>query len=66
MYLDTQIKQLIQEAKEMGKTMKIRYAKILFCGASGVGKTSFVRFLKNERFVPEPNSTGVGSIQQIV
>jgi len=65
-YLDTQIKQLIQEAKEMGRTMKIRHAKILFCGASGVGKTSFVRLLKNERFISEPDSTGVGHIQQIM
>ena len=65
-YTDAQIKQLIQEAKEMDSTMKIRHAKILFCGASGVGKTSFVRLLKNERFISEPHSTGVGNIQQIM
>ena len=46
--------------------MKIRHAKILFCGPSGVGKSSFVRFLKGENFISVPNSTGVGSIQQIM
>ena len=45
---DEQMMQLIDEAKNGGYTMKVRHAKILFCGASGAGKTSFVRLrIKN-------------------
>jgi len=46
--------------------MKVRHAKILFCGASGAGKTSFVRLLKNEKFRDSYHSTGLGNTQQIM
>ena len=46
--------------------MKVRHAKILFCGASGAGKTSFCRLLKNKPFDEEWNSTGLGDSQQIM
>ena len=58
--------QLIDEAKSGGYTMKVRHAKILFCGASGAGKTSFVRLLKNKRFRPDHHSTELGNTQQIM
>ena len=46
--------------------MKVRHAKILFCGASGAGKTSFCRLLKNVPLDKEWNSTGLGDSQQIM
>ncbi|XP_065909288.1 uncharacterized protein [Dysidea avara] len=63
---DDQIIQLINEAKKGGYTMKVRHAKVLFCGASGAGKTSFVRLLKNEEFESKHDSTGLGDTQQIM
>ena len=46
--------------------MKVRHAKILFCGASGAGKTSFCRLLKNMPLDEKRNSTGLGDSQQIM
>ena len=46
--------------------MKVRHAKIMFCGASGVGKTSFCHLLKNMPLHKERNSTGLGDSQQIM
>ena len=60
------MRKFIQEAKGKGLTMKVRHAKILFCGASGAGKTSFARLLKNKRFQVKQRSTGLGDLQQIM
>ena len=65
-YIDEQMMHLISEAKKGGYTMKVRHAKILFCGASGAGKTSFVRFLKNEKFRHQYHSTGLGNTKQVM
>ena len=65
-YVDDQIKQLLLEAKQQGATMKVRHAKVLFCGASGAGKTSFSRSLKNVPLNEKWNSTGLGESQQIM
>ena len=46
--------------------MKVRHAKILFCGASGAGKTSFCHLLKNIPLDKERNSTSLGESQQIM
>ena len=46
--------------------MKVRHAKVLFCGASGAGKTSFCRLLKNVPLDGKWNSTGLGESQQIM
>ena len=66
LYADDEMVQLMDEAKKDGYTMKVRHAKILFCGASGAGKTSFVRFLKNEKFSSLYHSTGLGNTHQIM
>lgn len=54
------------EAKLKGATMKVRYAKVLFCGASGAGKTSFCQLLKHKPFNEKHISTGVADAQQIM
>ena len=46
--------------------MKVRHAKILFCGASGAGKTSFCHLLKHKPFNEKHISTGLGDTQQIM
>ena len=46
--------------------MKVRHAKILFCGASGAGKTSFACLLKNKKYQIKQRSTGLGDLQQIM
>ena len=46
--------------------MKVRHAKILFCGASGAGKTSFCHLLKHKPFSEKHVSTGLGDAQQIM
>ena len=46
--------------------MKVRHAKILFCGASGAGKTSFCHLLKHKPFSEKHISTGLGDAQQIM
>ena len=60
------MKMLVQEAKEKGLTMKVRYAKIMFCGASGAGKTSFSCLLKNKKLHDNQRSTGLGDLHQIM
>ena len=64
--LDENMRKFMQEAKEKGLTMKVQHAKILFCGASGAGKTSFARLLKNKKFQVRPRSTGLGDLHQIM
>ena len=37
---------MLQQAKNEGLTINVRHAKVIFCGASCAGKTSFSRLLK--------------------
>ena len=60
------MKQFVQKAKEKGLTVKVRYAKILFCGASGEGKTSFIHLLKNKKLELVQHSTGLAESQHIM
>ena len=57
---------MVKEAKEKDLTMKVRHAKILFCGASGAGKTSFANLLKNKKLKDTRCSTGLGDLHQIM
>ena len=61
------MQKLIQHAKEKKLTIKLCHAKIMFCGSSKAGKTSFTKLLQNIEFVEEDyTSTDVGETTQVL
>ena len=58
--------QMLQQAKNEGLTINVRHAKVLFCGASCAGKTSFSRLLKNQKHEAVYKSTPAGDAQQVL
>ena len=52
------------KAREDGCSIKVRYGKVLFCGANGAGKTNFSNLLLEEEFNPKHVSTEVAKPQQ--
>ena len=57
---------MLQQAKNEGLTINVRHAKVLFCGASCAGKTSFSRLLKNKKHEAVYKSTPAGDAQQVL
>ena len=57
---------MVQQAKDEGLTIKVRHAKIMFCGASHAGKSSFSRLLQNKPHKYEYKSTAVGETTQVM
>ena len=60
------LRQMLQQAKNEGLTINIRHAKILFCGASCAGKTSFSRLLRSQEHETVYKSTPQGNAQQVL
>ena len=60
------LRQMLQEAKYKGHTVNVRHAKILFCGASRAGKTSFSRLLRNQEHEVACESTPTGYAEQVL
>ena len=60
------LRQMLLQAKNEGLTIKVRHAKILFCGASHAGKTSFSRNLRNEEHEKVYKSTPAANAQQVL
>ena len=60
------LRQMLLQAKNEGLTIKVRHAKILFCGASHAGKTSFSRHLRNEEHEKVYKSTPAANAQQVL
>ena len=60
------LRQMLQQAKNEGLTIKVRHAKILFCGAAHAGKTSFSRHLRNEEHEKVYKSTPAAIAQQVL
>ena len=59
-------RQMLQQAKNEGLTINVRHAKVLFCGASCAGKTSFSCLLKNQKHEAVYKSTPAGDAQQVL
>ena len=57
---------MVQQAKKDGLTITVRHGKILFCGASQAGKTSFYRLLRNRSHKDDLESTPVGHAKQVL
>jgi len=60
------LQEWLQEAKKDGLTLSLRHVKVLFCGASKAGKTSFTRLLRNMQLSKNYRSTSLGDAQQIL
>ena len=58
------ILQAMYKARKDGCTIKVRYGKILLCGANGAGKTNFLNLLTKEKFNPKHISTEVAKPHQ--
>ena len=60
------LRQMLQQAKFEGLTINVRHAKILFCGASHAGKSSFSCLLQNEEHEKVYKSTPAAKAQQVL
>ena len=58
------ILEAMYKARKDGCTIKVRYGKILLCGANGAGKTNFLNLLLNEKFNSKHISTEVAKPHQ--
>ena len=52
------------KAREDRCTIKVRYGKVLLCGANGAGKTNFLNLIMKEKFNPKHISTEVAKPHQ--
>ena len=55
--LNPRVLQIMLDAKEKNLSVKARHSKVLFCGASAVGKTNFINLLLDNDFVEDHKST---------
>ena len=53
-------------ARRKGYTIKVRISKILFCGVSGAGKTSFINLLLKNKFEERHISTKLTKPHQVM
>ena len=52
------------KARKDGCLIKVRYGKVLLCGANGADKTNFLNLLMNNKFNPKHISTEVAKPHQ--
>ena len=56
----------LEQAKAENKTLKVSYTTVLFCGSSGVGKTSLMKKLNKEQLARHHDSTGVAKSKHTI
>ena len=70
MYIDNEDKMKLEILQSMSRArkdnclIKVRYGKVLVCGAGAAGKTNFLNLLMEEDFQPVHVSTGVAETKQ--
>ena len=60
-----EILQAMSKAREDNCSLKVRYGKVLACGAGAAGKTNFFNLLMEENFQPLHISTALAKTQQV-
>ena len=55
----------MSKARKEGCSLKVRYGKVLLCGASGVGKSNFLNLLMEDDFQQDHNPTEVVKPQPV-
>ena len=64
--LKLELLQSMSKARKDNCTLKVRYGKVLVCGASAAGKTNFLKLLiEEEKFEPKHISTELAKHQQV-
>jgi len=53
------------EACRKGETMKVRFGRVLFSGASAAGKTNFYNLLLKKQFQQQHISTGLHESERL-
>ena len=56
----------LEQVKAENKTLKVSYTTVLFCGSSGVGKTSLMKKLNKEQVTRHHHSTGVAESKHTI
>ena len=64
--LDPRVLQIMLDANEKNLSVKARHSKVLFCGASAVGKTNFINLLLDNDFVEDHKSTELTESHQLL
>ena len=59
------ILQSMSKARKDGCSLKVRYGKVLLCGASGAGKSNFLNLLMEDEFQEDHNPTQVVKPHQV-
>ena len=57
---------IMLEARHKGLSIKARYAKVLFCGSSAIGKSNFINLLLKKKFKEKHKPTGVTESHQLL
>ena len=61
-----EVLQSLLEARKDKYSLKVRYGKVLICGASAAGKTNFLNLLMEDEFQPKHFSTVLAKSQQVL
>ena len=61
-----EVLQILLEARKDKYSLKVRYGKVLICGASAAGKTNFLNLLMEDEFQPKHFGTALAKSQKVL